>query len=141
MCQVKVNVVTCEYIDLKIVPSPSLYMTNCSTAKLLLFFNNEVWRYEFTFQIYFNTLCPFIYTFPPKCQPSHILTVMTTNSKSLYVELFLYSSCQTRDGLLQFFKIIYILVSSVVSSLFFIYFLFMKDVQLRPFFYCWWFFH
>ena len=40
MCQAKVNVVTCEYIDLKIVPSPSLYMTNCSTAKLLLFFNN-----------------------------------------------------------------------------------------------------
>ena len=40
MCQVKVNVVTCEYIDLKIVPSPSLYMTNCSIAKSLLFFNN-----------------------------------------------------------------------------------------------------
>ena len=41
MCQAKVNVVTGEYIDLKIVPSSSLYMTNCSTANLLLFFNNE----------------------------------------------------------------------------------------------------
>ena len=40
---VKVNVVTCEYIDLKIVPSSSLYMTNCSTAKSLLFFNNDYW--------------------------------------------------------------------------------------------------
>ena len=26
---------TCEYIDFKIVPSPSIYMTNCSTVSLL----------------------------------------------------------------------------------------------------------
>ena len=35
MCQVKVNVVTCEFIDFKIVPSPWIYMTNCSIVSLL----------------------------------------------------------------------------------------------------------
>ena len=50
MCQVKVNVVTYEYIDSKIVPSPSLYMTNCSTANSLLFFNNDAASEDLTIE-------------------------------------------------------------------------------------------